>query len=81
MDTYFAVTDKDYRNPGAADPVFLYDDSIFNDDAYIYNADVLFEYVNAGISRTVKGIPSDNFDVHEICGGQASRCGICSQVC
>ncbi len=64
MDTYFAVTDKDYRNPGAADPVFLYDDSIFNDDAYIYNADVLFEYVNAGISRTVKGIPSDNFDTY-----------------
>lgn len=62
IDLFFALTDKDYRNPGAADPVFLNDDDPFNDDSYIYNADVLFDYVNAEISRTVRGVPADTFD-------------------
>ena len=62
MDAYFALTDKDYRNPGAADPTYLYDNNVLNDDAYIYNADVLFDYVNAGIIRSLKGVPSDDFD-------------------
>ena len=64
MDMYFAMTETDYRNPGAADPRYLKDDNIFNDDAYVYNADVLFEYVNAELIRTAKGIPSDNFDTY-----------------
>ncbi len=64
MDTFFAMSDKDFRNAEAADPAFLYDDNIFNDDAYVYNADVLFDYVNAEISRTVRNIPSDNFDTY-----------------
>lgn len=64
MDTFFAMSDKDYRNPEAADPAYIYDNNPFNDDAYIYNADVLFLYVNPEISRTVKGIPSDNFDTY-----------------
>ena len=62
MDTFFAMSDADYRNPEAADPSFLTDSDPFNDDAYIYNADVLFEYVNAELIRTAKGIPGDSFD-------------------
>lgn len=64
MDMYFAMTDVDYRNPQAADPAFLYDNNIINDEAYLYNADVLFEYVNGGIGRTLEGVPSDNFDTY-----------------
>ena len=64
MDTFFAMSEADYRNPEAADPSFLTDDNIFNDDAYVYNADVLFEYVNAELIRTARGIPGDNFDTY-----------------
>lgn len=64
MDTFFAMSEADYRNPEAADPSFLTDDSFLNDDAYIYNADVLFEYVNAELIRSVKGIPGDSFDTY-----------------
>jgi len=62
MDMFFAKSDKDYRNPEAADPSYLYDRDPFNDDAYLYNADVLFMYVNAEIGRTLKGIPADDLD-------------------
>ena len=64
MDTFFAMSEADYRNPEAADPSFLTDDNLFNDDAYLYNADVLFEYVNAELIRTAKGVPGDNFDTY-----------------
>ncbi|MBR7089836.1 MAG: hypothetical protein IKI46_05020 [Lachnospiraceae bacterium] len=64
MDTFFAMSEADYRNPEAADPAFLTDDNPFNDDAYVYNADVLFEYVNAELIRTAKGVPGDNFDTY-----------------
>ena len=64
MDMYFAMTEVDYRNPQAADPSFLYDNNVLNDEAYLYNADVLFEYVNSGIGRTINGVPSDNFDTY-----------------
>lgn len=64
MDMYFAMTETDYRNPQAADPTFLYDNNVLNDEAYLYNADVLFEYVNSGIGRTLSGVPSDNFDTY-----------------
>ena len=62
MDMYFAMTETDYRNPQAADPEYLYDNNFLNDEAYLYNADVLFEYVNSGIGRTVNGVPADTFD-------------------
>ena len=64
MDMYFAMTEIDYRNPQAANPEFLYDNNVLNDEAYLYNADVLFQYVNSGIGRTLSGVPSDNFDTY-----------------
>ena len=64
MDTFFAMSEPDYRNPEAADPTFLTDRNPFNDDAYLFNADVLFEYVNAELIRTAKGVPGDNFDTY-----------------
>ncbi len=62
VDLSFIMTESDYINPAAAYPHYLMDDDPFNDDIYIYNGDILFEYVNAELSRTAKKIPADTFD-------------------
>ncbi|MCR4793383.1 MAG: hypothetical protein K5871_11575 [Lachnospiraceae bacterium] len=62
MDTSFVLFDKDYRNPEAPDPVYLYDDDPYNDEEYLFNGDVLFEYVCPIILRTIRGIPSDTME-------------------
>ena len=62
VDLSFIMTESDYINPAAAYPHYLMDENPFNDDIYIYNADILFEYVNAELIRTAKGVPADTFD-------------------
>ncbi len=62
VDMSFIMTESDYINPAASYPHYLMDDDPFNDDIYVFNADILFEYVNAELIRSAKKIPADTFD-------------------
>ena len=62
VDMSFIMTESDYINPAASYPHYLMDSDPFNDDIYVFNADILFEYVNAELIRTAKKIPADTFD-------------------
>ena len=62
VDLEFALYDKDYSNPDAPAPVYLYDENIFNDVEYLFNKDVHFYYIPNMISRSIKGEEPDDFD-------------------
>lgn len=45
LDGYFLIQDKDYWNPDAPNPDYLYDRNPFNDVKYLFNKDILIHDV------------------------------------
>jgi hypothetical protein len=62
VDQNFALYDKDYHNPEAPSPDYLYDQNVFNDVEYIFNKEVLFTWIPQIIGRTADGQEADSFD-------------------
>ncbi|WP_035778812.1 hypothetical protein [Butyrivibrio sp. MC2013] len=62
IDQNFAMEDKDYRNPDAPDPSYLYDNNIFNDCEYIFNREVIYTWVPRVLEKTIKEGKPDDFD-------------------
>ena len=61
LDTYRFLEDKDAMNYSDY-PEYLYDENLLNDVNYLFNKDVLLEYVYPSVISTLRRLPSTTFD-------------------
>ena len=57
--------DKDAMRTDITLPEYLYDDNPFNDVQYVLNKEILLEATAETLMRTVKGLPSIDFDTYQ----------------